>query len=183
MAGLLIVVDMQNDFITGVLGTEEAKAIVPNVCEKIKGWKGDIILTRDTHHDNYMETAEGKMLPVPHCLEGTEGWQINEDVRKSYEKVNGDDSGHFFSIIINKPTFGSFELSKFLVNSGSYYNRIVLCGLLTDICIISNAMICRAACPEAVVEVDASCCVGVCPQSHKTALEAMAPCNIKITNG
>lgn len=179
MKELLVVVDMQNDFITGVLGTEEAKAIVPKVCEKIEGWKGDIILTRDTHHDNYMDTAEGKMLPVPHCLEDTDGWQINEDVKKSYEKV-GVGSGSFFAII-NKPTFGSPALMK-LAEIVKPYSRIVLCGVCTDICVISNAMICRAAYPEATIEVDASCCAGVCPQSHKTALEAMAPCNIKITN-
>lgn len=181
MSELLVVIDMQNDFITGALGTEEAKAVVPKVCEKIEGWKDDIILTRDTHHDNYMDTAEGKMLPVPHCLEGTDGWQINEDVNQSYEKMVGMCSGHFFSIV-DKPTFGSMDLPKVIELKGKKYDRIVLCGVCTDICVISNAMICRAAYPEAVIEVDASCCAGVCPQSHKTALEAMAPCNIKITN-
>lgn len=133
MSELLVVIDMQNDFITGALGTEEAKAVVPKVCEKIEGWKDDIILTRDTHHDNYMDTAEGKMLPVPHCLEGTDGWQINEDVNRSYEKMVGMCSGHFFSIV-DKPTFGSMDLTKVIELEGKKYDRIVLCGVCTDIC-------------------------------------------------
>lgn len=181
MKELLVVVDMQNDFITGVLGTDEAIKIVPNVCKKIEDWGGDIIMTRDTHHDNYMETAEGRMLPVPHCVEGSEGWQINEDVQKSYDKVAaGVGSGHFFALV-NKASFGSTLLAD--IAKDEEYDRIVLCGVCTDICVISNAMILRAACPEATIEVDAACCAGVCPRSHNTALDAMAPCNIKILNG
>ena len=179
MRELLVVIDMQDDFITGVLGSAEAGAIVPKVCEKIKGWTGDIIMTRDTHHDDYLATAEGRTLPVPHCIEGSEGWHINADVKNSYDKKKGDGSGHFFSIF-DKSAFGSMLLAEFV--KGASYGRIVLCGLCTDICAISNAMLCRSACPEAVVEVDASCCAGVCPQSHKVALEAMAPCNIRVSN-
>ena len=181
MRELLVVVDMQNDFITGVLGTDEAVKIVPNVCKKIEGWNGDIIMTRDTHSDNYMETAEGRMLPVPHCIEGSEGWQFNEDVKKSYDMVaEGVGSGNFFAIV-NKVSFGSIPLANIVREI--VYDRIVLCGVCTDICVISNAMILRAACPEATIEVDAACCAGVCPQSHSAALDAMAPCNIKILNG
>lgn len=182
MKELLVVVDMQNDFITGVLGTEEAKKVVANVCSAIEGWKGDIVMTRDTHEYNYMSTAEGKMLPVPHCIRDSEGWQINDDVMKSYEKyksVNGVDSGNFFSIL-NKPTFGSMRLAY---EAGyAQYDRIVLCGVCTDICVLSNAMLIRAALPEAEIIVDASCCAGVTPESHRVALAAMAPCNIKVIN-
>lgn len=179
MRELLVVVDMQNDFITGTLGSAEAEAIVLKVCEKITGWTGDIIMTRDTHHDNYMDTAEGRMLPVPHCIEGSEGWHINADVKKSYDEKRRAGSGHFF-FICDKPTFGSMLLAEFV--KAAQYDRIVLCGLCTDICVISNAVLCRAACPEAVIEVDAACCAGVCPQSHKVALEAMVPCNIRVSN-
>ena len=179
MRELLVVVDMQNDFITGALGTEEAEAIVPKVCEKIKNWAGDIIMTRDTHHENYMDTAEGRMLPVSHCIEGSEGWHINADVKKSYDEKNRAGSGHFF-FICDKPTFGSMMLAEFV--KSAKYDRIVLCGLCTDVCVISNAMLCRAACPEAAIEVDAACCAGACVYSHKIALEAMAHCNIKVFN-
>ena len=180
MKELLVVVDMQNDFITGVLGTEEAKKIVTKVCDTIEGWNGDIVMTRDTHQDNYLNTAEGKMLPVPHCIQNSDGWQINEDVMKAYTKTNGASSGHFFAII-DKPTFGSLVLA----NEVGYihYDRIVFCGVCTDICVLSNAMIVRAVLPEAEIIVDASCCAGVSPESHKIALDAMAPCNIKIING
>ena len=180
MKELLVVVDMQNDFVTGVLGTDEAKAIVPKVCEKIEGWQGDIIMTRDTHQDNYMDTAEGKMLPVPHCIQNSDGWQINEDVQKSYSKMNCAGSGHFFAML-NKPTFGSVVLSN--VASDEQYDRIVLCGVCTGICVLSNAMLLRAVLPEAEIIVDAACCACVSPESHKTALNAMVPCNIKIING
>lgn len=179
MKELLVVVDMQNDFITGALGTDEAKAIVPKVCEKIEGWQGDIIMTRDTHQDNYMDTAEGKMLPVPHCIQNSDGWQINEDVQKSFTKMNGAGSGHFFAVV-NKPTFGSMVLAHAVGEEA--YDRIVLCGVCTDICVLSNAMLVRAALPEAEIIVDAACCAGVSPESHETALNAMAPCNIKIIN-
>lgn len=179
MKELLAVIDMQNDFITGILGTEEARAIVPGVCEKIKGWQGDVILTRDTHSDNYLSTAEGKMLPVPHCVQGTEGWQIDRDVWDAYTEISGAGSGHL-AAVVNKPTFGSVVLSNIAADMD--YERIVLCGVCTDICVISNAMLLRSALPEAEIVVDAACCAGVSPESHKRALEAMTPCNIKIIN-
>lgn len=179
MKELLVVVDMQNDFITGVLGTEDAKAIVPRVCERIKDWQGDIIMTRDTHHDNYMDTSEGKMLPVPHCIQNSNGWQINEDVQKSFSEKNGAGSGHFFAVI-NKPTFGSSVLAN--IAGDEQYDRVVLCGVCTDICVLNNAMLVRAILPESEIVVDAACCAGVSPESHRTALAAMVPCNIKVIN-
>lgn len=177
MEELLVVVDMQNDFITGVLGTNEAKAVVPKVCNRIANWSGDIIMTRDTHHDYYMNTAEGRMLPVPHCIEGSAGWQVNDEVRAAYDSKYSVGSGHFFALV-DKETFGCqklMEIAKFLK-----YDRVVLCGVCTDVCVISNAFLVRTALPEAEVIVDASCCAGICPESHRLALDAMAPCNIKI---
>lgn len=179
MKELLAVIDMQNDFITGALGTDEARAIVSKVCEKIKGWQGDVILTRDTHSDNYLSTAEGKMLPVPHCIKGTEGWEVNADVWGAYTDVSKAGAGHLFTSV-DKVTFGSIVLT-FIANDIGY-DRVVLCGACTDICVISNAMLLRAALPEAEIIVDAACCAGVSPESHKRALEAMTPCNIKIIN-
>lgn len=179
MKELLAVIDMQNDFISGALGTKEAQEIVPNVCRKIESWQGDIIMTRDTHTEEYMDTAEGKMLPIPHCICQTDGWQINEDVLNSYAKTKSAESGHFFTIV-DKPTFGSTVLAFWAEMRN--YDRVVICGLCTDICVLSNAMLLRAALPEAEIIVDASCCAGVTPASHKAALDAMAPCNIKIIN-
>lgn len=157
MRELLVVVDMQNDFITGALGSAEAEAIVPKVCEKIRDWEGDVILARDTHCDNYMSTEEGKMLPIPHCIEGSEGWRINAEVKSCYDEKASSSSGHLFSIC-NKSAFGSMLLAE-LVRVAKF-DRIVLRGLCTDVCVISNAMLCRAACPEAAIEVDAACCAG-----------------------
>lgn len=180
MRKLLLVIDMQNDFIDGALGTNEAKEIVPKVCRKIEGWTGDIIMTRDTHGRDYLNTAEGKMLPVPHCIEKSEGWQINEMVRTAYERKRISRSGQFL-LIFDKTAFGSMKVAE--VVGAMKYDRIVLCGLCTDICVLCNAILCRTVCPEATIEVDASCCAGVCRHSYETALEAMAPCNIKITDG
>ena len=180
MKELLVVIDMQNDFLSGSLGTDEARAIVPNVCEKIENWKGDVVMTRDTHTDDYLSTAEGKMLPVPHCIQGSEGWQINKDIWNAYTKISGAGSGRL-SAVVNKCTFGSIVLSN--IAGDMNYDRVILCGVCTDICVISNAMLLRASLPEAEIIVDAACCAGVSPESHKLALDAMAPCNIKIING
>lgn len=168
---LLVVVDMQNDFIDRVLGTPEAQAIVPAVAEKIQEYtKGDcaIIYTRDTHHDNYLETQEGKKLPVPHCIIGTEGWQIREGLY-----VKG-------SIIDDKPTFGSKNLPLYISSNFHSVESIELVGLCTDICVISNAMMLKAYFPEIPIYVDSSCCAGVTPASHQNALEAMKMCQIEV---
>ena len=166
---LLIVVDMQNDFIDGALGTAEAAAIVPNVRAKTEEYRknGDIILfTRDTHGENYPETQEGRRLPVPHCIKGTHGWEISSLL---------DTSG---CGIIDKPSFGSAELMQRV--SGLDIGSVELVGLCTDICVISNALLVKTALPEVTVLVDASCCAGVTPQSHLNALEAMKMCQIDI---
>jgi len=173
MRDLLIVVDMQNDFIDGALGTEEAVKIVPNVIEKIKNFEGKIIFTRDTHFENYMETQEGKNLPVKHCIKDTEGWQI----RKEIDELRKEDA-------IDKITFGSSEIGNILIslNNEEKIGSITFIGLCTDICVISNAMIAKAFLPEVEVKVDASCCAGVTVESHKNALNAMKMCQIKVEN-
>ncbi len=173
MEKVLIVVDMQNDFIDGVLGTPEAKAILPFVKKKITGFEGTVIYTRDTHLSDYLETSEGRKLPYPHCIKGTPGWEINSDLPVE----NGD-------IIIDKPTFGSLELMKLLSDKHKTegIESITLVGLCTDICVISNAILIKAALPEVDLIVDASCCAGVTPESHKNALDAMKMCQITIEN-
>ena len=168
---VLIVVDMQNDFIDGALGTKEAVQIVPAVQEKIEAAraKGDaVIFTRDTHEEGYLSTQEGAKLPVPHCIRGTHGWQISEALPV------GD------ALIIDKPTFGSRELGEYLVSLAP--ERIELVGLCTDICVISNALLSKAFLPEVPVAVDAACCAGVTPESHNNALAAMACCQIEVVN-
>ena len=168
---ILVVVDMQNDFIDGALGTKEAVAIVPNVVEKIKKFDGDkIIFTRDTHEENYMETQEGKNLPVPHCIHGTKGWELNPDI----EALRKEEA-------FDKPSFGSLELGDYLKKQESV-ESVEFIGLCTDICVISNVMITKAALPEVPVIIDASCCAGVTPESHKNALNAMKMCQVQIIN-
>ena len=173
MRNLLIVVDMQNDFIDGALGTKEAVEIVPAVVEKIKSFDGKVIYTRDTHFENYMETQEGRNLPVKHCIKDTFGWQI----RKEIDELRKEDA-------IDKITFGSSDLGNILVslNNEEEIGSITLIGLCTDICVISNAMIAKAFLPEVEVKVDASCCAGVTVESHKNALNAMKMCQIKVEN-
>ena len=169
---VLIVVDMQKDFIDGALGTPEAAAIVPRVIEKLEGFEGRIILTRDTHERCYLETEEGKHLPVPHCIRGTEGWQLHPGVQKAAGEAQ----------IIDKPTFGSAELGDELLalEEEEPVESIELIGLCTDICVISNALLCKAFLPETPISVDASCCAGVTPESHLRALDAMRMCQIDI---
>lgn len=173
MNDILVVVDMQNDFIDGALGTAEAQAIVDKVAAKIRSFQGKVIFTRDTHGENYMDTQEGKNLPVPHCIKGTKGWEI----RAELEKLRTEPA-------VDKPGFGSAELSHMLAaeNTVEPISSVSLIGLCTDICVISNAMLIKAALPEVPISVDASCCAGVTPQSHKNALEAMKMCQIKIVN-
>ena len=169
MQDILIVVDMQNDFIDGALGTPEAQAIVPAVLEKIESFNGSIIFTRDSHHEDYMQTQEGSRLPVPHCIKDSFGWQIREGLL-----------GHGEIAVLDKPTFGSVELGKLLLelNEKEAISSICLIGLCTDICVISNAMLAKSFLPEVPVSVDAACCAGVTPQTHLNALEAMKMCQI-----
>lgn len=171
MKKLLIVVDMQNDFITGSLGTPQAQKILPNVKAKIANYKekGDnVLFTRDTHGANYLETQEGKYLPVAHCIEGTAGHLIADGL---------DTSG---SEMFDKPTFGSLELAKLAARGN--YDEVELCGLCTDICVVSNALILKAQLPETTVTVDAQCCAGVSEASHKAALLTMKMCQVNVIN-
>ena len=173
MQNILLVIDMQKDFVDGVLGTKEACAIVPAVQKKILGHTGKVYYTRDTHETAYMDTREGKRLPVPHCIRDTEGWQIIPELREL--PCAG---------VIDKPTFGSVELMELLLseNGRDPIGQITLIGVCTDICVISNAMLVKAALPEVDVVVDAACCAGVTPESHDTALAAMKTCQIDIVN-
>lgn len=165
---ILVVVDMQKDFIDGALGTAEAVAIVPAVKALIENFDGKVYFTRDTHFDNYMQTEEGKHLPVPHCIKDTEGWQIHPDLDalRTTEPVN-------------KLTFGSRELIALLANETDV-ESITLCGLCTDICVISNALLIKAYYPEIPLFVVENACAGVTPESHQNALSAMKMCQVEI---
>jgi nicotinamidase-related amidase len=170
MKNVLVVVDMQKDFIDGALGTKEAVAIVDNVAETIKSFEGEVVFTRDTHFDNYMETQEGKNLPVPHCIKDTEGWQLD----KKLEVIRTADMKVF-----DKLTFGSVELAEYLKTIKDL-GEVTLIGLCTDICVISNALLIKANLPEVKINVIEKCCAGVTPDSHKNAIEAMKMCQINI---
>lgn len=172
MKEALVVIDMQNDFIDGSLGTAEAQQIVSNVISKINAFSGDLYYTRDTHNENYLDTLEGKKLPVVHCIKNSFGWEIQKDVWNASADKN--------AIIIDKPTFGSTELAQML--SQKQYERITLIGLCTDICVISNALNIKALLWETPIVVDANCCAGVTPESHTQALNAMKMCQIDVLN-
>ena len=161
----LIVVDMQNDFITGALGSKDAEAIVPRVVELVKRFRGKIIFTRDTHTKNYLSTQEGIKLPVEHCIKDTDGWQICDEIKPYAQNI------------VDKITFGSVELPGMIDDDT---DEVILCGLCTDICVISNAMLLKAHYPELKVTIDAACCAGVTRGSHKTALDAMRAVQIEI---
>ena len=165
---LLIVVDMQKDFIDGALGSAEAVAIVPLIKALIEGFDGKVLFTRDTHFDNYMQTEEGKHLPVPHCIKDTEGWQIHPelDALRTTQPID-------------KLTFGSKELIALLADENDV-ESITLCGLCTDICVISNALLIKAYYPEIPLFVVANACAGVTPESHQNALDAMKMCQVEI---
>jgi nicotinamidase-related amidase len=195
MKNVLIVVDMQNDFIDGSLGTKEAQAIVPNVIEKIKQYRDaghHIIFTKDTHEEDYLETFEGKHLPVQHCIHGTYGWHIREEIFDLFR--NYEYRENVFTCV-QKPTFGSFMWSsrEFLVWAGITIREsktvpgleytggsIEICGLCTDICVISNALILRSMYPQTEILVDSSCCAGVTPEKHEAALDVMKSCQIEV---
>lgn len=172
MKKILIVVDMQNDFIDAALGTREAVSIVERVKDKIRSYPPeDVIVTMDTHGENYMETQEGKNLPVPHCIKGSEGWQLRTDIAQLLEGAR----------IYEKPTFGSLALATNLrALSKKEELEIELIGLCTDICVVSNALLLKAFMPEVPITVDAACCAGVTPEKHQAALETMRSCQIRI---
>ncbi len=169
MSKYLIVVDLQNDFVDKALGTKEAVAILPRVKEKITEYKsngGKIIFTRDTHFEGYLNTNEGKYLPVEHCIKGSDGWQI-------YDGIYEDEC-----VVIDKPTFGYLNWKDYIEDSKEL--EIELIGLCTDICVVSNALILKACFPEAIVRVDSSACAGVTPETHEAALSTMKMCQVEV---
>ncbi len=173
MKKFLIVVDMQKDFVDGALGSAEAVAIVPNVVDKINSFDGEIIVTYDTHFENYMETSEGKNLPVPHCIKGTDGWVLDKDVQKALNNKSYTE--------VEKPTFGSVKLPDIIKQkAGDEPFSIELIGLCTDICVVSNALLLKANFLESEISVDSSCCAGVTVDSHNAALTTMKMCQINV---
>lgn len=192
---LLIVVDAQNDFIDGVLGTKEAQEAVPKIVERINNSVEELILfTKDTHEFNYLDTAEGKHLPVEHCIKNTEGWSINKDIRGAWKGnrntilLNANNNiGLEINNTIFKPTFGSTTLMKLINNlnlslsmSGDQFESIEFCGFCTDICVISNVLMIKALVPETKIVVNSKLCAGVTPEKHEAALEVMRSCQIEV---
>ena len=182
---VLVVVDAQNDFITGTLGTPEAQSIIPRIVEKIRAWNGVVFATQDTHASDYLSTQEGKRLPVPHCLRGTWGWKIHPDIDRELEPL--------WRYKLTKSTFASYELAEEIDSYqalGAFYDNwggtdelcIQMVGFCTDICVISNALLLKARYPEAIITVDASCCAGTTPEAHEKALDIMQNCQIDVIN-
>ena len=179
---ILVVIDMQNDFISGTLGTKEAQSIVDKAAKRIEEFDGGLILfTQDTHQNDYLSTHEGKKLPVTHCIKGTHGWQIHERIMEAWRNKKGtsqisevpDNSFH-------KPVFGSVELVEYIKSRVAEITEIELLGVCTDICVISNAIMLKNTVPETKISVNAACCAGVTPQSHKEALNVMRMCHIDV---
>lgn len=173
MAKVLIIIDMQNDFVTGALGTKEARDMLPRLVKKLENiveeGAVDIIFTQDTHADNYFDTQEGKNLPVMHCIKKTQGWQIVPELQKFTT---------FAKSIVEKKAFGSTRLPSLIKN----YNVVEFAGLCTDICVVSNALLIKAFYPEQRIQIDAACCAGSTPEAHKKALDVMKNCQCKIIN-
>ena len=172
MRKILVAVDLQNDFIDGALGTKEAVAIVDKACQVISSYdEKNVIATRDTHGENYFETQEGRNLPVRHCIRGTDGWQINGKIQTALRGAK----------IIDKPSFGSVELAECVRSLAAKEEiSVTLIGLCTDICVVSNALLIKAFCPEVPVSVVASACAGVTPQAHQAALATMQSCQVQV---
>lgn len=165
MKKLLVVIDMQRDFVSGALGTKEAEAIVPRIKKLVEGAE-EVVYTADTHGENYLETREGRLLPVPHCIKGTAGWEILPELYTRGAKI------------FEKPTFGSLALAQYIREGG--YDDVTFCGVCTDICVVSNALLVKAELPEAEIRVIASACAGVTPEKHLAALETMRSCQISV---
>jgi nicotinamidase-related amidase len=185
---LLVVVDMQNDFVTGSLGTKEAQGIVGNVTKKVNTYVENgnfVVFTKDTHEENYMETPEGKKLPVPHCIRGTDGWEIIPELSAYNVPANHFEGGNTFE----KTTFGSTHLAKYIENldgnciANGKTLEVEFVGLCTDICVVSNVLMAKAHCPNIKITVDANCCAGVTPDSHNSAIATMKMCQIDVING
>ena len=173
---VLVIVDIQNDFVNGSLGTAEAQQIVPKVIDLVKGWKGDIYYTYDTHDESYLKTREGVKLPVEHCIKGTEGWEYPTEL---YSVLVEHDKTEFKGYPIEKRVFGSLSL-PYTMSKQSKPSSITICGLVTDICVISNALLLRAAFPEIEINVKSDYCAGCTPEVHEAALTIMRNCQINI---
>ena len=174
MRKVLVVIDVQNDFIDGALGSEQSQKVIPNIVNKIKEYDPwNVYLTRDTHYENYLDTQEGRNLPVVHCVEGTDGWQLRAEVAEAAGSA----------MVVDKPTFGSNKLAGILMSERAQEAlEIELVGVCTDICVVSNALLFKAAMPEAPITVDASCCAGITNERHKAALETMKACQVNVIN-
>ncbi len=173
MKKILVVVDMQNDFINGALGTQEAQAIVEKAAALIEKFEGAIYVTLDTHQSDYLDTAEGKKLPVAHCIKGTDGWLLNERIRKALAAKT--------YTAMEKGTFGSTQLAEEIRKAGGQEEMEIECiGLCTDICVVSNVLLLKANFPEAKITVHADCCAGVTPETHEAALKTMEMCQIEV---
>lgn len=172
----LVVIDMQNDFVTDALGTAEAQAVRENVVRRVGDFAGEVLFTRDTHGADYLQTQEGRKLPVEHCIRGTAGWELIAEL----EKFRKREGCHVFE----KNTFGSLELAQYLLEKyeAGEVESVELIGLCTDICVVSNALLLKAYMPELEIAVDASCCAGVTPDKHEAALETMESCQIDVIN-
>ncbi len=183
---VLVVIDMQNDFIDGALGSLEAQAVVPKVIDKMEKMCGEttfLFYTVDTHGDDYLQTQEGKYLPVPHCIENTEGWLINKEIFRVGKGLTFINNSHF-DPICKKSSFGSFGFGAKINRLAEIYpiDEVVLVGVCTDICVVSNALILKALMPEVKITVDASCCAGTTPENHRAALQTMKSCQINVIN-
>lgn len=173
MKHFLVVVDIQNDFVDGALGTKEAQSIIANSVNKIENFDGEIFVTLDTHFENYLETSEGKKLPVVHCVKGTKGFELNEKIAKALRNKT--------YTLVEKPTFGSLELPKLIrEKAGDREFDVTLIGLCTDICVVSNALILKANFLDSEIYVDSSCCAGVSVATHNSALDTMRCCQINV---
>lgn len=174
MRKILVVIDMQNDFTYGALRNDDCIDVIGKVAEKIRSYDGEVIFTRDTHDGGYLETQEGRKLHVPHCIKGSEGWDLVDGIADLARKLGAK--------IYDKKTFGSMELAQDIakMNESEKIDEVELVGICTDICVISNAMLIKAAVPETVVKVDSACCAGVTRQSHETALAAMKGVQIEV---
>lgn len=183
---VFVLVDLQNDFIDGTLGTPEAKAIIPKIVDKINNYPDQsntlILFTKDTHYDNYLDTLEGTILPIKHCIENTHGWSINRNIKDALKRKRflTYSSEKIIKSRIYKNTFGSDDLRDLLVDKANFIDEIEFVGLCTDVCVISNVLMARQALPNTEITVDASCCAGTNPDKHKAALEVMKSCQINV---
>lgn len=184
---VLIIIDMQVDFVTGVLGTKESRSIIPKVITRIEKFKeenpsGILLFTMDTHDENYLTTQEGKHLPIKHCIKGTDGWELIPELR-TYSLSDNPNVTTVDGCIYKKSAFGSLELVGDITTMKQHLSSIELIGVCTDICVVSNALLIKSHCPELQIQVNESCCAGVTPEKHMAAIETMRSCQIQIIGG